>query len=946
MCHSGDRRGMLFAVRHKAQTQHHSFIATFHPPRCLDTRTSRPLQTMSAFYVCNTCRHRLARRVFRLPQPQWHSNRTFLSFANPGPPPPSNEPPKDTEESSVATPSPETSSGERQNKNKPFEVLFPELFARQAAGERGGRGRYSKRLSVEPSASEEEQTPNPHAINHVPIRHVHHDVHHPTHLKRLLNRPASRASDSWEYFLEHFPKGCSALSTPSPDDQRILGDGNLFRKQLNALLMEWCTNPQSTQCPSPADVVWTYQDLGTMRFEYWKECIWHLVAQLYNEPIEGGAEAQTLLMSQLMELWRAFFIQFSSKDPASILKGWTCISSSAHLDKLTTGNHVSTYLNQRLQSYIHIPNYEATQDISLSMIITFLFFTREKHLAGITANLRSEAYPFVRLVAHLIPGANLDPLVKEVESLKQSQDLSEESADHLLEEIGTLNTHALKIIGAKRFATAMPAAKDDASLARELEVFLIKRLARAFETEKISVAHNLWEEARSVFATPGSKSEFTIPSKIYDMLVSGFMQVGRADNAMMAWNEMLTNGATPTVVTWTAMLSGCEKGRDLNGLEQIWARMIASGVQPDHAAWSVRINALITLGRHGDGLAALSEMGREWTEYHNTGKLVSPKAKAKAKAVGKRPLKSAEPPKPNDIVINGTLSALSRAPLKNDKKRELIQKILRWAGSFQFVPDNVTYNALLRVALYNSDREMVFNLLRSMEKDGVEPDIATYTLLMRATMRTSLEELSADEQTNSVIGFLEDIESKGLKPNIIVYSSIVDRMLKDHNNFNAARAVLDHMARRQIIPSAQIYTSLITHYFGLDPPALDVVASLWDTIMNTPGSVTDRVLFDRFIEGYARHDQIGMMNTVLMRMSKEAKNPSWSALIEVVLALARTGDWQRLQQIVSDVQNKEGLARLGVSRRGGQGQAAAHFWRTVQDLGIETDPGSMASAVA
>jgi pentatricopeptide repeat protein len=610
------------------------------------------------------------------------------------------------------------------------------------------------------------------------------------------------------------------------------------------------------------------------------------------------------------------------------------------MDRVTVGGHLTRAFEERVDKFV--PKYDMTRVVCLPILITFLFFTQDRHNGGITQNLRNEALPFVRLVAHLVPGADMDPLIREIKHLKDRNRLPEESADQLLQDINSLSSQALKMIGAKRFATAMPAAKDDPQLAQEMQDFLTKRLARGFERQDTGIVNRLWEEARSVFAQPGSKAKFVIPSKIYNQLVSGFMQIKRADLAMSAWNEMVSNGTTPTVVTWTAMIAGCQKGRDLNGLEQIWARMIASGVQPDHAAWGARIYGLISLGQRDKGLAALSEMGKAWKESQTASEPIASKGKSRAKAAAKLSLKSVDHPKPNIEIINGALLALSKAPMRFDRKWDTMELVLRWAESYAIKAGNITYNVLLRLALEEQDTTRVSKILRSMEKDNIEPDIATYTIFMNTALRTSLIELPEAEQTKVVIDFLEDMESRGLKPNSVVYSNLIDRLLKEHNNFVAARSVLDHMARRAIVPSAQIYTSLITHYFALEPPAIDAVDSLWQTIMNTPGSITDRFLFDRLIEGYARCDEIGKMMTVLTRMSKEGKSPSWSALIQVVSALSRAGDFQRVRRVVADVENREGLAKVTLSNRGHW--AENHFWELVNQLEIPRGQKDVASS--
>ncbi|KAF2816145.1 uncharacterized protein BDZ99DRAFT_406663 [Mytilinidion resinicola] len=696
-----------------------------------------------------------------------------------------------------------------------------------------------------------------------------------------------------------------------------------------------------------------------MRNEFWPASLWPLVSHTLGQSTVGTAvEDQPIILGQLVDLWREFFMKFSSKSPELVSiaereqfrpgqhvsntldpsqlpavprhsNQWSCLPHLSQLDRVTTGSHLSPKFEERLDKFV--TKYDMTPAIGLPILITFLFFTRREYAAGIPQSLRTEAFPFVRFVAHIIPGANMARFSQEIRNMKDADILSQESTDFLQEAVESIPTRALKVIGAKRFASAMPTTQDP-RVAEELMDFLIKRLARAFERQDMRIIINLWEEARSVFAVPNSKRGFLIPSKIYDALLSGLMEIKRADLAMAAWNEMISNGTKPTVITWTAMLAGCQKGRDLNGLEQIWARMIASGVQPDNAAWNARLFGLISMGARDEGLTALSEMGKAWKDAQNVGKPT--KTKSKIKGAEKR----ANPPKPDTASINAVLTALAHLPVPPKRKRDAMETVLRWASSFEIKADNITYNVLLRQALQEGNASMVSKIIASMKADQIAPDIATYTILINDTLKTTRGDLSEDEQRQSMIDFLENIEANGLTPNTVLYSTIIDQLLKRHSNVIASRAVLDHMAQRSIIPSAQIYTSLITHYFDQDPPAIEAVDSLWNTIINTPGSITDRTLYDRMIEGYARCDEIGKMITVLTRMSREGKNPSWSALMSIVTALTRAGDWERARQIVSDVKNGVGFAKDGVSRRGQtHGRAEVNFWELVNNLGLGDD---------
>ena len=158
-------------------------------------------------------------------------------------------------------------------------------------------------------------------------------------------------------------------------------------------------------------------------------------------------------------------------------------------------------------------------------------------------------------------------------------------------------------------------------------------------------------------------------------------------------------------------------------------------------------------------------------------------------------------------------------------------------------------------------------------------------------------------------------------------------MIKEGNNVSTALKVLAHMGSRNVQPTAHIYTILMTYYFQLDPPDLRAADALWNQISNTPrySETLDIIFYDRMVEGYARHGAMGKTMAFLTRMSKDGKRPGWLAMIAVIQCLASHREWDRLKQIVFDVQRSEGLLRAGV--RGLKGQP--EFWELVNTLPID-----------
>jgi hypothetical protein len=235
------------------------------------------------------------------------------------------------------------------------------------------------------------------------------------------------------------------------------------------------------------------------------------------------------------------------------------------------------------------------------------------------------------------------------------------------------------------------------------------------------------------------------------------------------------------------------------------------------------------------------------------------------------------------------------------------------------------------------DYPTVFKLLRQMEREGIEGDLATYTTIVRAAFSSQrFDNLSQSQQANRILAIFAELEKGGVKLTDRLYSIAIDRLLKAYGNISAARTVIDHMSARKISPEPAVYASLITHYFQESPPNIEAVDGLLLRVFGPPRARTDKYFFDRVIEGYATHGEVGKMMGVLARMSSHGNTPGYRALTSIVKALADAGDWERARLIVRDLQNGEGVAKSAIT--GGR-VLEQQFFRMVEQLGLNvTEP--------
>lgn len=443
---------------------------------------------------------------------------------------------------------------------------------------------------------------------------------------------------------------------------------------------------------------------------------------------------------------------------------------------------------------------------------------------------------------------------------------------------------------------------------------LVAYVSHAADKQNLDNLERLWTEAQDLFADEESRTTDNAPStlRLYEAFLSAFFQLRRPQSGLQVWNSMLNSGFEPTVRTWNIMMKSCHISRDINIMESMWQRMRNSGLQPDVVSWSTRIYGHLRVGDIREGMSALDEMGREWFASQN-------KRNPKSAATNI----TAEIPAPNIAILNTAVSAL------RGSRAHHIPNVLAWSRSFNIEADVDTYNMLLAVALNGGQAADAASILKRMAASNIEPNSSTFTILVNSMLSTTmLNDLTKVEQEAKIMGLISSFEECGLKVDVQGYALLIDRMLKEHENLAAAQSVLGHMMARGVQCTPHIYTILMTHYFDANPPALFAADALWNDIQKTKGHTLDVIFYDRMVEGFARHGDVGRTMAFLNRMSKEGKRPGWLAMMAVVQCLARNNEWDRVAQIVIDCHKQEGLLSVGL--RGKKGQK--DFWYYVGKL--------------
>ncbi|KAF1364572.1 hypothetical protein EJ07DRAFT_151831 [Lizonia empirigonia] len=872
---------------------------------------------MLGSYVCRQCRSRLKPRQTPSRIPQWQPRATFISLR-------SEQPRAGADQTEAQKQPDDATKGQGKDQRGSYSLFDRAQTSAQAGNNRPQRaGRYSRHVregaedvvengnAGQPETSADAEGS---AVSFAPRIH-----------NLLMRREVEKA---WALFEQTYTSAdCEALTKPSTVDLRMMNEKRLFSHMLLSVIRAFCEG-KGEPTLTPTSVLFKYEQLGIAAPGLWvKEVLEPLTNRAILAANGGSATLQRDLPSILFELlsvWRLFF-QCKGSGNNSL----QAISPEWNLPAIETLPHVfqEKDFNFRLQEF-H-PKTIGSSALGFCAIYVF----NSSDIINATESLRKQAAPFLSVLARVLAGARVNAVLKHRASSKTFQSLPEEVQIKVRKDLETAPRRALSTLGQQFPDTE---ANQPGYATTDLESFNLKAIARAVEARASTQSlEGIWKRVVLDYTQDDGKT--SIPPRIYNAFLSGYLILRQAQRSVEVWNHMMASGVKPELQTWVAMLEGCEKAKDLDGFNAMWNRMQAAGFEPDNYAWTTRIHGLISLRQIDVGLRTLDEMGNRW-QSAETAKNAPPSNSRNAKGAKNLPSSTKlvnNCTKPSVEVINGAISAIVQLPLKamwQQKRVDYVQRILRWGLQFDVKPDTRTFNILIQLYLRAGDYATAFKVLKQMELSGIPADISTHTMLITAAFDNhSLDDLTEMERASRLIHTFEELEAGGLRLNNYVYATAIDRLLKQYGSHEAVRTIIDHMKSRNLAPSAHVYTSLITYYFQQTPPAIEAVDSLILQIFESAHSDTDKYLFDRTIEGYAEHGEIGKMMSILTRMSKHGKHPGFQALTAVIRALVAAGDVDRARFIVRDVERGEGIARGGVT---GAINSQKQFLAVAQSLGV------------
>jgi len=627
--------------------------------------------------------------------------------------------------------------------------------------------------------------------------------------------------------------------------------------------------------------------------------------------------------------------------------GWDSLCESEQMVSLRGGS--TKDFATRFLRFLDKDAQLVLRDISgldTAVLASFVVFRKHSRAAHRVGSVSPKApASFIRFISQLLPYSSVSEDLSKHEHVIVSHCLNPLDAEVVRLDLQEMSRNAVSIY-------AEVSATDDIGHGRasgnnghetrqvRAEMFR-KRIGRAVEDHNAVRVDALWKESHLAFQAGGASEAGSIPSNVYAHFLMAYMALKRPNQAIDVWNEMIQSGSPATLGAWDSMLKGCGKARDPKSIEAMWQRMIESGIKPDTQVWATRIHGLTTSGYWESGIHAFRTMIKNWVvavqQNHPHGR--APELALLGDMDGI--------PKPNTQCLNSLVLGLARG-----RKHEQLAEVISWAKSIGIKADIYTFNPLFRTALNDGEIELAMRVLQQMGGLGVKPDIASFTMLLEALFRevdtpsgldiskraVSVSTTNAPNSTDkheAAMQIFKAMEQAGIEANAWSFSTLINGLLKGSpltgtGNIRAAHTVLTYMSERSIPMSSQIYTTLLTYHFSVNSPDLAAIESLWNRARADRHVFLDTVFFDRLIEGLAGANEIGRMMTALGQAGKRGKIPGWITMKEVISALGRIGDWDRIEEVLAGVRLEEQANKDDLRARKGR----LDFWDLVASMGF------------
>ncbi|XP_065860344.1 pentatricopeptide repeat-containing protein At3g62470, mitochondrial-like isoform X2 [Euphorbia lathyris] len=307
----------------------------------------------------------------------------------------------------------------------------------------------------------------------------------------------------------------------------------------------------------------------------------------------------------------------------------------------------------------------------------------------------------------------------------------------------------------------------------------------------------------------------------------GRAKLGKEAQALF---DKLEDRFTPNMQTYTVLLNGWCRVKNLMEAGRIWNEMIDKGFKPDVVAHNVMLEGLLKSKKMSEAIKLLMVM----------------------KSKGPSP----------DV---WSYTKLIRALCKQSKMNEAVEYFDEMVDS-GCRPDAAIYTCLITGFGNQRRMDMVSNLLKEMKDEGCPPDGRTYNALIK--LLTSRNRPDDAEKI-----YMKMVQS-GIEPTIHTYNMIMKSYFQIRN-FEMGRAVWDEMSRKGFCPDGNSYTVFIN---GLISQGRSAEACKYLEEMLEKGMKAPELDYSKFVADFSRLGKPFILEELAKKLKFSGKNEASNVL--------------------------------------------------------------------
>lgn len=251
----------------------------------------------------------------------------------------------------------------------------------------------------------------------------------------------------------------------------------------------------------------------------------------------------------------------------------------------------------------------------------------------------------------------------------------------------------------------------------------------------------LGKEAQALFEK--LEHRFTPNLRTYSVLLNGWCRMKNLMEAGRIWNAMIDKGFKPDIVAHNTMLEGLLRGKRWSDAIKLFEVMKAKGPFPNRRSYTILIKDLCKHGKMKEAVDYLDEMLGSGCE-------------------------------PDCAVYTCLMTGFG-----NQKKMDVVYELLKEMSEKGCPPDGQTYNALIKMMTNGKMPDNAVKIYKKMIQNDVQPSIHTYNMIMKSYFVT--------RNYDRGCAFWEEMKRKGCCPDENSYTVFIGGLIRQGRSIEACK---------------------------------------------------------------------------------------------------------------------------------------------------------------